>query len=97
MGEELKARIRRHRERHPERAELADRLLDSIAVIEREFLGDQRDQLLRLASRTFERHLTLVESSTQTRESLARIRSDQQRLLELVEFLGSTPPSRLLH
>ena len=97
MPEELKARIRRHRREHPERASLAGRLLASIAVIEREFSGEPRERLLRLASQTFDRHLRLVETSKQARESLAQLEANQQRLVELVEFLGAEPPSRLIH
>lgn len=97
MADDLKARVRRHRQEHPERSDLADRLLASIELIEREFSGKHRERLLALAARTFDRHLRLVESTRQSRASLTQLEADQRRLRELVDFLGAEPPSRRLH
>ena len=76
--------------------------IDPVVAAETGELRDELDTAIRelpprlIAVRGF-LHLLLVERSRQSRASLAQLESDQRRLLELVDFLGAIPPSRLLH
>jgi len=75
----------------------AERLLDGIDRIEREFDGDERARLLGLVEETLERHVTLREHVALARAALDALRADQTRLLELIGFAFGREGSTTLH
>jgi len=74
-----------------------ERLLALTDRIEKGFDGDQRVRLLELARDTFERHVSMCTESDRVRDGLAALRSDQRRLLELLEFLSAGREGARLH
>jgi len=93
----LIARIREHRSGSPERARFAERLLETIYQIERDFRGEERERLLALVTETFERYVEIGKSAARARQALRRLRDDQARLLQLVEFVTAQTRPRVLH
>ena len=75
MSEKLKRRLRAHREQEDTDGAFAERLLEGVATIEREFDGEQRDRLLALVDETFER----PEAEPYTRLSFSPARSHPRR------------------
>lgn len=97
MAQQLIARIREHRSGSPERARFAERLLEMVYSIERDFFGGERERLLALVAETFDRYLEIGASAARAREALQRLRDDQARLLQLVEFVALETQPRVLH
>jgi len=93
----LRERIREHRREHPERREFSDRLLESLDRIEREFDGAERDRLLDLAERTFERHVRSSQRSHELRVALEGLRRDHERLLRILELMSERSEGQTLH
>jgi hypothetical protein len=97
MSEELKQRIRAHGRRHAGDRSFAERLLDSAELIESEFAGRERKQLLELVNETFERHLALRDHTRKARENLTALRSHQRRLRELALLMRTRADDETLH
>jgi hypothetical protein len=97
MDEELKQRIREHGRRDRRDAFFGERLLELLGEIERRFSGAERDRLLALANRTFERHLELRTHTRGTRERLARLAEEQRLLGELCMLLSPRRGGESLH
>ena len=97
MGDELKRRIREHGRRDRRDSFFGERLLEMTERIERQFRGEERDRLLALASRTFERHLELRDTTLRTRERLARLAEEQRMLGELCLLLSPRRGGESLH
>lgn len=97
MVEELKQRIRFYARENGDQAHFADEILRSIALIEREFTGEQREGLLRLAAETLERHIQIQENSAQVRTALARLEAYAQWMRQLCDFITATPGDEKLH
>jgi hypothetical protein len=97
VTQKLIARIREHQSGSPERARFAERLLEMVHAIERDLRGAERERLLALVAETFERYLEIGQSAARAREALQRLRDDQTRLLQLVEFVAARAPRRVLH
>jgi hypothetical protein len=97
MSEKLKKRLRTHRERESSDGVFAERLLESVATIEREFDGEQRDQLLALVDETFERHLQIRQNTVRARIALEQLRGNQERLLGLLKLILAPRRSGTLH
>jgi hypothetical protein len=97
MSGTLKRRIRAHAREHRDDAKFAERLLKLADRIDREFAGEQREQLISLAEDAFERHLRMRRESMLARERLAALSSDQRRLLELLDFLSTGLGDARLH
>lgn len=97
MSEKLKKRLRAHREHEGSNGAFAERLLEGVATIEREFDGEQRERLLALVDETFERHLQIRQNAARARISLERLRADQERLFELLKLIMARPGSSALH
>ena len=97
MSDELKRWIRENTQRGRGDASFAQQLLDLIEQIEREFDGSERERLVALARDTYDRHLQLRGFTARARENLAALRSDQQRLLELLDLLATRPAGERLH
>jgi len=97
VSEELKRRIRENARRDRSEAFFAERLLDLMEQIEREFDGPERERLIALARDTLDRHVQLRSLTARARESLAALRADQRRLIELLELLAARPAGSLIH
>jgi hypothetical protein len=97
MIDELKERIREHGRRDRRDAFFGERLLELLDQIERRFAGAERDRLLALAHRTFERHLELRDCTLRTRERLARLAEEQRMLGELCMLLTPRRGGDRLH
>lgn len=97
MGESLKGRIRVHAREHRDDAAFVERLLALTDRIEKDFDGEQQARLLALAQDTFERHVSMRGESDRLREGLAALRSDQRRLLDLLDFLSEKPDDARIH
>jgi hypothetical protein len=97
VSEELKKRLRAHREREGSDGAFAERLLDGVATIEREFDGEQRERLLALVDETFERHLQIRRNTARAQLSLERLRADHERLFGLLKLILTRPGSGSLH
>jgi len=93
----LRDRILQHRREHPERRDFADRLLEGIDRIEKEFSGAERDRLLALARRTFDRHIRSAQRTDEMRAALTRLRKDHRRLIGILEQLSEPSEGRTLH
>jgi hypothetical protein len=93
----LRDRILQHRRENPERREFADRLLEGVERIEREFSGAERDRLLALALRTFERHVRSARRTDEMRVALTRLHNDHKRLFGILEQLSEPSSGRILH
>ena len=97
MSEKLKERLRAHREHEGSNGAFAERLLEGVATIEREFDGEQRERLLALVDETFERHLRIRQNTARAQISLDQLRADQERLFGLLRLILSRPGSGTLH
>jgi hypothetical protein len=97
VPEKLKERIRAHRDRNDADRGFAERLLEGVERIEREFEGEQRLRLLGMVADTLERHLRIRESAVETHTALAELHANQGRLLRLLELLAPCPSSETLH
>jgi hypothetical protein len=97
MEQRLIARIRELETKHPERARIAERLLEAIAAIDREFRGEERERLLRSVAETLDHLVELGEQSQRVENALARLQAALARLGQLVEFLSPPPAKRTLH
>jgi hypothetical protein len=97
VTQKLIARIREHQSGSPERARFAERLLEMVYSIERDFRGGERERLLALVAETFDRYVEIGDSAARAREALRRLRDDQTRLLQLVEFVAAQTQPRVLH
>jgi hypothetical protein len=93
----LIARIREHRSASPGQARFAERLLETVYQIERDFRGQERERLLALVTETFDRYVEIGRNAARAREALRRLRDDQARLLQLVEFVAAETRPRVLH
>jgi hypothetical protein len=90
-------RILQHRREHPERSDFADRLLEGIDRIESEFSGAERERLLALAGRTFERHIRSAQRTDEMRSALTQLRKDHRRLIGILELMSEPSEGRTLH
>ena len=97
MSKKLKQRLRAHREQKGTDGAFAERLLEGVATIEREFEGEQRERLLALVDETFERHLQIRQTTTRARIALEQVRADHERLFGLLTLIVSPPGSEALH
>jgi phosphoglycolate phosphatase-like HAD superfamily hydrolase len=97
MPTRLRDRILQHRRENPKRREFADRLLEGIERIEREFSGAERDRLLALARRTFERHIRSARRTDEMRVALEQLHKDHERLIGILERLCEPSAGRTLH
>lgn len=97
MVEELRQRIREHGRRDRRDAFFGERLLELLEQIEHRFSGAERERLLLLASRTFERHLELRDQSLRIRERLARLAEEQRMLGELCMLLSPRRSDESMH
>ena len=97
VSEKLKKRLRAHREQEGADGAFADRLLEGVATIEREFDGEQRDRLLALVDETFERHLQIRQNTARAQIALEQLRANQERLFELLKLIVTPPGSGTLH
>jgi hypothetical protein len=97
MSEKLKKRLRAHREQGGFEGTFADRLLEGVATIEREFDGEQRERLLALVDETYERHLQIRQNTARAQIALEQLRADQEQLLGLLKLIVSPPGSEALH
>jgi hypothetical protein len=94
---ELKKRLRAHREQEGTDGAFAERLLEGVATIEREFDGEQRDRLLALVDETFERHLQIRQNTARAQIALEQLRANQERLFGLLKLILTPPGSGTLH
>jgi len=97
MSEKLKQRLRTHREQEGGDGAFAERLLEGVATIEREFDGEQRDRLLALVDETFERHLQIRQNTARARIALEQLHGNQERLLGLLKLILTPSRSGTLH
>lgn len=97
VDEKLKRRIHEYRRRDHRNAFFAERLLDLVERIERDFEGHERERLLAKARDAFDRHMQLRDQTHSVRDVIARLRDDQMRLLELFELITPRPDGELLH
>jgi hypothetical protein len=97
MSEELKKRLRAHREQEGKEGAFAERLLTGVATIEREFDGEQRDRLLALVDETFERHLQIRRNTAQAQIALEQLRVNQERLFGLLKLILTPPTGGTFH
>jgi hypothetical protein len=97
MSEKLKRRLQAHREQEGADGAFADRLLEGVATIEREFVGEQRDRLLALVDETFERHLQIRQNTARAQIALEQLRANQERLFELLKLIVTPPGNGTLH
>lgn len=97
MSEKLKARLRSHSEQEGPDGVFAERLLEGVATIEREFDGEQREQLLALVDETFERHLQIRRSTARAHVALEQLRANHEHLVRLLELIVTPPGSEALH
>jgi hypothetical protein len=97
MSEKLKKRLRTHREQESTDGVFAERLLEGVATIEREFDGEQRDRLLALVDETFERHLQIRQNTARAQIALEQLRANQERLCGLLKLVLTPPGSATLH
>jgi hypothetical protein len=97
MSEKLKKRLRAHREQEGSDDAFAERLLERVATIEREFDGQQRDRLLALVEETFERHLQIRQNTARAQIALDQLRANQERLFGLLKLILAPPGSGTLH
>jgi hypothetical protein len=97
MSGSLKRRIRAHAREHRGDEPFVERLLELADRIEQDFAGEQQQRLLALAQDTFDHHVRMRRESTRVREGLAALRSDQRRLLDLLEFLSRSRGDAQLH
>ncbi len=97
MSERLKKRLRAHCEQEGVDGAFAERLLEGVATIEREFDGEQRDRLLALVDETFERHLQIRQNTARARIALEQLRANQERLFGLLKLILTPPGSGTLH
>lgn len=97
VSDKLKRRLRAHREREGADGTFAERLLEGVATIEREFDGEQRDRLLALVNEAFERHLQIRRNTTRVRTAVEQLRADQERLFALLKLIMTPPGSGSLH
>jgi len=97
MSEKLKRRLRAQREQEDTDGAFAERLLEGVATIEREFDGAQRDQLLALVDETFERHLQIRQNTARAQIALEQLRANQERLCGLLKLVLAPPGSGTLH
>ncbi len=97
MSEKLKERLRTHREQESSDGAIAESLLESVATIEREFDGEQRDRLLELVDETFERHLEIRQNTARAQIALEQLRCNQERLVGLLKLILTPTRSETLH
>jgi hypothetical protein len=97
MSEKLKKRLRAQRDQHGFDGAFAERLLEGVATIEREFRGKQRERLLALVDETWERHLQIRRNTDRARIALEQLRDDQEKLFGLLKLLVTPPGSGSLH
>jgi hypothetical protein len=97
VSEKLKKRLRAHREQEGTDGAFAERLLEGVATIEREFDGEQRDRLLALVDETFERHLQIRQNTARAQIALEHLRANQERLFGLLKLILTPPGSGTLH
>jgi hypothetical protein len=97
VSEKLKKRLRAQREHEGSNGAFAERLLEGVATIEREFEGEQRERLLALVDETFERHLQIRQSTARAQVALEQLRADQERLFGLLKLILTRPESSTLH
>jgi hypothetical protein len=97
MSEKLKKRLRAHREQEGTDGAFAERLLEGVTTIEREFEGEQRDRLLALVDETFERHLQIRQNTARAQIALEQLRANQERLFGLLKLILTPPGSGTLH
>jgi hypothetical protein len=97
MEQRLIARIRELETHSPDRARIAERLLQAIATINREFRGADRERMLQSVEETLDRFVEIGEQTQRIQASLARMRKDLTALSQLLEFLSPTPEKRTLH
>jgi hypothetical protein len=97
VSEKLKKRLRAHREQEGTDGAFAERLLEGVATIEREFDGEQRDRLLALVDETFERHLQIRRNTARVQIALEQLRTNQERLFGLLKLILAPPGSGTLH
>ena len=97
MLEKLKKRLRVHREQESTDGSFAERLLEGVEAIEREFDGEQRDQLLALVDETFECHLQIRQNTARAQLALEQLRGNQERLFGLLKLILAQPGSGILH
>ena len=83
--------------RSPQQPAFADRMTDIATQIERDFEGEEREQLLELVHETLERHVEIEENSRRAREALEQLQADQRALLQLFEFITAVPDRETLH
>ena len=97
MASELEQRIRAYARENCDQAAFADAILTKVSLIEREFTGEQREKLLRLAAETFDRHIQIQESGAQVRRSLAQIEAYARWIQELCDFVTAPPGKETIH
>jgi len=97
MSEKLKKRLRAQREQEGSAGNFAERLLEGVATIEREFDGEQRERLLALVDETFERHLEIRQNTARARVALEQLRADHEQLFGLLRLIVTPPGSGALH
>jgi hypothetical protein len=97
MSEKLKKRLRAHREQESTDRAFAERLLEGVETIEREFDGEQRDRLLALVDETFERHLQIRRNTARAQLALEQLHGNQERLFGLLKLILAQPGSGTLH
>ena len=97
MVEQLNQRIRSYARENADQARFADEVLETIALIEREFTGEQRERLLLLAAETLERHVQIQQNGVQVRAALKRLDAYAQWMSQLSDFITATPGDEKLH
>lgn len=97
VSAKLKQRLREHESDATDDSPFVARLLELTQEIERSFDGDECSRLLRLAEETFERHLEQRNHSRSVRDGLAQLRTDQRRLIHILEGLRALPEGETVH
>ncbi len=97
MTQRLIARIREHQSGSPERARFADRLLQVVLLVDRNFSGEERDRLMQLLEETFQRYVDIGVNAQRARDVLVRLEADQTRLFEIIDFLVADPQQAMVH
>ena len=93
----LKKRIEEQRDAVPRKEEFCDQLVQMVSFIEHHFEGSERENLIKLASETLDRHIQLGENTAKLQSALERIRSHQQRLHQLTDFLKADTEPKIIH
>lgn len=92
IAKQLVADIQAFAERKPNNTKSVNALLDAVRRIDNQFTGEQRDELLRQARRTFLRQIETLENSERTAAALEKLKQNQRELGEALKRLAYKRP-----